>query len=184
MNTDVIDNPTTLDDLNNRALALSQARLQLGSLVQALNAALEAMKANELPTIRLAIEEATTAWAQLEAGIQANPGLFVKPRTVAAHGITFGIQKGKGAIVIPDPERTVALIRKHLPEQAQVLIAQQEQPVKKAVEKLSAVDLKKIGVHLADAGDQVVIRPAPSDVDKLVKALVKATLEEAEASPQ
>lgn len=184
MTADIITNPTTLDELNGRALVLAQARQQLGSLVQSLNAALEAMKANELPTIRLAIEEAADAWSRLEAGIQANPGLFVKPRTVAAHGITFGIQKGKGAIVIPDPARTVVLIRKHLPEQAQVLIAQQEAPVKKAVEKLSAADLKKIGVHLADAGDQVVIRPAPSDVDKLVKALVKATLEETEASPQ
>lgn len=167
----------TLEELNERALALSNARLQLGQLVQALNAGLEALKANEMPAIRVAIEQATAAWAALEAGVQSSPGLFVKPRTVAAHGVTFGIQKSKGVINIPDADKTVALIRKHLPEKADVLITTKEVPVKKAVEQLTAADLKRIGVQVTEGQDTVVIRPAPSDVDKLVKALVKAEVE-------
>ena len=168
----------TLEDLTRSALALSEARHQLGTMVQALNAGLEALKADQMPEIRAAIDVATAAWAELEAAIQASPGLFVKPRTVAAHGITFGIQKSKGSIHVPDSDRTVLLIRKHLPDQAAVLITTKEAPVKKALEQLSAADLKRIGVHVGEAQDTVVIRPAPSDVDKLVKALVKAEVEE------
>jgi len=169
--------PTTLDDLNDQARALSDARHQLGRMVQALNAGIEALKHEQMPAIRTAIDEATDAWETLERGIQANPQLFVKPRTVASHGVTFGIQKSKGVIKVPDEERTVALIRKHLPEKADVLIASKEVPVKKALEQLPAADLKRIGVQVTEGQDTVVIRPAPSDVDKLVKALVKAEVE-------
>lgn len=167
----------TMEDLTERARGLSEARARLCTLVQALNAGLEAMKANQMPEIRVAIEAAGAAWSALEAGIQSSPALFIKPRTVAAHGVTFGINKGKGTIEIDDAERTLALIRKHLPEQAEVLIKTQHTPVKKALEQLPAADLRRIGVGLVEAGDQVVIRPAPSDVDKLVRALVKAELD-------
>lgn len=177
-----MNEPKTLDELNLRALALSNARHHLGTMVQQLNAALEALKANEMPAIRAGIDAATAAWAELELGIQSNPGLFVKPRTVAAHGITFGIQKSKGSIKVPDEEKTVALIRKHLPEKADVLIGTKEVPVKKALEQLPAADLKRIGVQVTDGQDTVVIRPAPSDVDKLVKALVKADVEAPETA--
>jgi len=172
---------TTLDDLNEGARLLAEARAQLGTLVQAMNAGIEALKANQMPDIRVAIEQASAAWSALELGIQLHPELFVKPRTVAAHGITFGLEKGKGAITFAyDDEKTCDLIRKKLPDLAKTLIAKKEAPVKKAVAQLDAAQLKAIGAAVGSAGDQVVIRPAPSDVDKLVKALVKAELAEGE----
>lgn len=135
-----------------------------------------------MPDIRAAIETATAAWKALELGIQLHPELFVKPRTVAAHGITFGLEKGKGAITFAySDEKTCDLIRKKLPDLAKTLIATKEAPVKKAVQRLDAAQLKLIGASIDSAGDAVVIRPAPSDVDKLVKALVKAELDEGSA---
>jgi len=170
--------PTTMDQLNDRAATLSRARNHLGAIVQALNAGLEALKAERMSDIRAAIDYATEAWSCLEKDIQDNPHLFIKPRKVAAHGIVFGIEQSKATLQIADPKRTVALIRKHLPDQADVLIAVEEAPVKKAVEKLPAADLKRIGVAVVPGVDTVVIRPATSDVDKLVKAFVKSNLEE------
>lgn len=169
---------TTLDDITEDARLLAETRAHLGEMMQALNAGIEAMKADRMPDIRSAILAATAAWQALETGIRLNPQLFVKPRTVAAHGITFGIEKGKGAINIGDPDKTCRLIRKHLPDQADVLIAVQEVPVKKAIAQLSVAELQRIGATVTDADDRVVIRPAPSDVDKLVKALVRAELDE------
>lgn len=171
---------TTLDHINADAKLLADARAQLGLMMQALNAGLEALKADAMPEIRSAIDAASVAWQALECRIRANPQLFVKPRTVAAHGITFGIEKGKGAIKIDDPEKTCKLIRKHLPELADTLIVTSEAPLKKGVAQLSVADLKRIGATVVDAADQVVIRPAPSDVDKLVKALVRAQIDEGE----
>jgi len=171
---------TNLDNITDNARLLADARGHLGELMRALSAGLEALKADAMPDIRNAIVAATAAWQALELSIKLNPQLFVKPRTVAAHGITFGLQKGKGSIEFADPDATCRLIRKHLPELADTLIITREMPVKKAVEQLSAADLKRIGATLQDAGDQVVIRPAPSDVDKLVKALVRTEIEESD----
>lgn len=170
--------PSTLDDITEDARLLAETRAHLGEMMQALSAGIEALKADSMPDIRSAIVAATAAWQALELGIKLNPQLFVKPRTVAAHGITFGIEKGKGSIKVTDPDKTCELIRKHLPDQADVLIATQHVPVKKALAQLSAADLRRIGATVTDSDDQVVIRPAPSDVDKLVKALVRAELEE------
>ena len=170
---------TTLDDISENARLLADTRGHLGELMRTLSAGLEALKADAMPDIRNAIVAASAAWQALELSIQLNPQLFVKPRTVAAHGITFGMEKGKGSIKFADEEKTCELIRKHLPEQAATLIVTRESPLKKAVSLLSVADLKRIGATVIDAGDQVVIRPAPSDVDKLVKALVRAEIEEA-----
>ena len=54
--------------------------------------------------------------------------------------------------------------------------------MKEALAQLSAAELKKIGVTLSEAGDQTVVRPVDSEVDKMVDALLKAaTGEEGEA---
>ena len=42
------------------------------------------------------------------------------------------------------------------------------------VQELSAAELKKIGVTVTDAGDQTVVKPVDSEVDKMVDALLKA----------
>jgi hypothetical protein len=171
---------TTLDDIIGRAHDLSAARNRLGQMVQALNAALEALKANELPSIREQIDIATAAWQGLEAEIRANPHLFAKPRTQAAHGITFGIQRDKPSLLIPDPERTVKLLRRYLPDtQAVAVIKVVETPVKKAIEQLPADMLKRVGVEIKAGVDRVVIRPAEGQVDKLVRALISAQADEA-----
>lgn len=169
-----------LDQVAARALALATARGQLGELVQCLEEGLNHLKADAMPMIRDAIDRAATAWSGLEAEIAAHPELFVKPRTVAMHGIKFGFGKGKGGLEIVDAERTVTLIKRHLPEQAEVLIATKETPVKDALAQLSAADLKRIGVNVKATGDQVVIRPADGSIDKVVKALIRAALDDAE----
>jgi hypothetical protein len=170
---------TNLDTIIASAKALSDARADILRMTQALSAAMEALKADQMPEIRAQIDRAEAAWMHLEAQIRANPDLFVKPRTLAAHGISFGIQRDKPAIVIADEARTVRLLRKHLTEeQAGVAIKVTETPVKKALEQLPADVLKRVGVDLVAGVDRVVIRPAETEVDKMVKALIKAKVEE------
>lgn len=172
---------TTLDELGARARLLAERREHLRKMVAALTRGLEALKDDHMPGIRTAIGEASDAWERLRELVEANPQLFKKPRTVSMHGIKFGFEKGKGGLEIADPDKTVKLIRKHLPEQAEVLIATREVPAKDALAQLPADQLKKLGVNLKGSDDQVVIRPADAEVDKLVKALVKASVEEGSA---
>lgn len=168
----------TLDDIiDNDVQTLAQARASLGLLMQALQQGIEALKADHMPGIRSAVYDAEVAWKALQLQIELHPHLFVKPRTAVAHGIKFGLAKGKGGLNIPDPDKTVVLIRKHLPDQADVLISVRETPAKEALALLPASDLKRIGVQVVDSGDQVVIKPADGEVDKLVKVLLKAAIE-------
>ena len=168
---------TPLDGLIDRAQVLSQCRAQLAELVRALQHGIDALKADSLPDIRRCIDVSSGAWSALEASVQAHPELFVKPRTLSAHGIVFGMAKGRGGLEIEDEDRTVALIKKHLADQADVLISVRERPVKDALLQLPAADLKRIGVNVRETGDRVVIKPADGDVDKLVKALVSAAVD-------
>lgn len=168
---------TTMDEIGERARVLAERRTKLHEMVQRLKAGLDALTNEQMPALREAIDGATAAWEQLRALIEANPQHFIKPRTVTVNGIKVGFEKGKGGLEIADPDKTVKLIRKHLPDQADVLIATKEAPAKDALAQLPADQLKKLGVNLKGTDDQVVIRPADGDVDKLVKALVKAEVE-------
>ena len=171
---------TTLDRITDQAKALAEQRARLHTLVTAMQQGIEALHASNLPAIREAINSATAAWTGLESMVRENPQLFIKPRKVKAHGITFGLEKGKGVMTIANPDKTCALIRKHLPEQADVLIATTEAPAKEALAQLSAEQLKKLGVVITDTGDRVVIRASDTDTDKLVKALIRSAVDETE----
>lgn len=174
---ETLTTPSATEEIIDSASALADARAHLARLVNALNEHVEATKAEALPEIRDAIAWASAAWAHLEYKLRAHPELFVKPRSMEVHGIKFGYAKGKGGLQIEDAERTLQLIHKHLPDQADVLIATREAPVKNALAQLSAAELKRIGVELKDTGDQVFIQPAETTLDKLVKALVAGQLE-------
>jgi hypothetical protein len=169
---------TQLTDIEVRAKAFADARGAVASIVTVLNEGIEALKRENMPALKRAISRAAEKHDNLKAIIDANPKLFVKPRTVVLHGVKVGYAKGKGGIKFDDAEQVVKLIKKHLPEQAEVLIITKESPAKDALAQLSASDLKKIGCTVVDSGDAVVIKPTDSEVDKLVDTLLKGATEE------
>lgn len=126
--------------------------------------------------IQSAAARTRDAHARLEAAIAANPELFTKPRTLTIEGTKVGVQKGKGRLLVTD--KAVALIRRHLPEQADALIKTRESVNRPAVSALSGTQLKKIGCSLIDAGDRVLIATPRDDLDKLVDALLQDATEE------
>lgn len=164
---------TTLNDIERLVLVYKSARDLLAGRVESLEDELDRIKRRAMPGIKKAVARAKEAEHALATAIESSPELFKKPRTVILHGVKVGLAKGKGEIRYQDPDQVLKLIRKHLPEQADVLIATKEVPVKKALAQLSAAELKKIGVTLVQTGDQVVIKPTDSEVDKVVSALLK-----------
>lgn len=171
---------STLDPIDAKAKAYSDARERLAESVAALNDAIAAAKREHLPGIKQNLKRAFQAEANLRALVADHPELFVKPRTVVLHGVQVGYAKGKGVIVFDNPEKVVALIKRKLPDQAAVLIATKETPVKKALAQLAVADLKAIGCSVQEAGDQVVVRAVDSAVDKLVDAMLQALQIDAE----
>lgn len=140
--------------------------------VQDLEDEIEKLKRRRLPGIKSAVRAAAESRARLAAHIEQHPELFTKPRTVTIAGIRVGLMKGKGKIVVDDPDTTCRLIRKQFPDQADTLIKVTERPVLKALGNLTSAELKRIGANVEDTGDEIVIKPVDGDVDKLVNALL------------
>lgn len=131
-----------------------------------------------LPQIKRQVTAARNAKAVLSEAIDESPELFVKPRTVTFHGVRVGFQKAKGRIEFDDADQVVKLIRKHFPEQFDVLVKTTERPVKDALAQLSAADLKKLGINVVADSDEVVIKDASGEIEKLVEALLRDESEE------
>jgi len=154
------------------------ARDELADIVAALQAEIDAAKAEALPGIRVAALRVAHAYRELHA-VLARPDsavLFNKPRTYTYYGTKIGLQKQKGKVEIDDEEKVIKRIREQLPkEQAELLIRVTESVHKPAVYDLVTSDLKRLGIRVADDEDVPVIKSVDSDVDKMVKAfLVKA----------
>lgn len=162
-----------MQEIEAKTREYAKARAQLAEAVATLQEAIDALKRKHMQVIKTRVAVAAEARAELAAALEDSPQLFVRPRTVIFHGIKVGWQKGRGEIEIEDPQRTVALIRRHMPDQLDTLVKIVETPVKSALAQLPAAELKKIGVTVAETGDQVVIRPTDTEVDKIVDALLR-----------
>lgn len=153
------------------------ARTKLAERITSLSDELAAVKKRHIGLIRKAVQVAKEKQALLAAALEEAPELFVKPRTVIISGIKVGYQKGKGEIEWEDDDQVVRLIRKHFPEQEDVLIKTTEKPLKKALSQLTVAELKKLGITVEDTGDHILVKPTDSDVDKYVNMLLKETKE-------
>jgi hypothetical protein len=170
---------TAMTDIERRTQALADARAALSTIVTELNDGIEALKRQHLKSLKAAVNKMAEKHEALKALIEANPALFAKPRTVMFNGIKVGLAKGKGKIEWDDDEAIVKAIKRQLPDQQDVLIITSEKPSKDAMQQLTTQQLRKLGATVVEAGDQVVIKAADADVDKLVKALIKGATEDA-----
>jgi len=168
-----------LADFEPRAKALAEAREYLGAIVGDLETSIEALKRDRMRDLKAAVRAWSEQHDKMKALIEAHPELFAKPKSVVMHGIRLGYRKGTGGLEFDDDEQVVKLIRKHFPEQFDVLVKTKETPVKDALSQLTVTELKKIGVTVEATGDVVFIKPTDGAVDKLVKALMKSATEEA-----
>ncbi|UCV13789.1 host-nuclease inhibitor Gam family protein [Quatrionicoccus australiensis] len=171
---------SNLIDIERAAKKFAEAREHLTTIVTTMNEGIETIKRDNIKRLKKAVANAAEEHDALKALIEATPASFVKPRSTVFHGIKLGFQKSKGKIDWADSEQVIKLIKKHFPEQADVLIATTEKPVKEALNGLSAAELKKIGCNVNEGGDVVFIKPADSAVDKMVDALLKDATAEVE----
>ncbi|HOT30157.1 MAG TPA: host-nuclease inhibitor Gam family protein [Candidatus Ozemobacteraceae bacterium] len=151
----------------------ADARGTLSGRVTEMNEAIDLIKRRYLPLIKHAVNSALDRKSKLQAEIENHPELFEKPRTLTLHGIKVGFQKQRAGIDWNDDEAVVKLIRKHFPDQVDVLVKTTEKPVKSALNQLTVADLKKLGVSVSDGADEAVIKPTDTDVDKLVAKLLE-----------
>ena len=169
------------DPIEKDAKALRAARDLLADRATTLQDEIDRATQRKLPGLRSAVASVAQADANLKTAIAQSPQLFQKPRSVVLHGLKLGFQKGKGKIDWEDDAQVVKLIRRHFPEQFDVLCKTIEKPIKAALANLTVAELKKIGVSVEETGDVVFVNDSTAGVDKLVKALLKGVEDDVEA---
>ncbi len=172
----------TLAEIEKLTKDYADARASLAATMRALEEKIEGIKRQYLPGITTQVGIAKARRLELKNALEDSKDLFVKPRTVIIHGIKVGFQKGKGKIEFNKSEvdRVVALIEKHFPERAADLIETKKTPIKKALNRLTVKDLRKLGIEVDDSTDAVVIKPTDTQIGKLVDRLLKEKDDEAE----
>jgi len=167
-----------LNEIELKAQQYSKQRSRLAASVMELTVALEKLKRKAMPDIKASVNETAATLAELQALIEQAKEHFVRPRTIIFHGIKVGFKKQKGKIEIPDEEKTIKLIRKHFPDQSDLLITTKEMVSKDALANVSVADLKRIACNVVADGDAVVASPVDGEVDKIVNALLKDSSKE------
>lgn len=163
----------TLKELEPLAAKYGTARGELAVLVGALQDEVRGVQRTYLARIKRLVAAAKEAREQLAIEIDKSKELFEKPRTRTLHGVKIGYAKGKGRIVWDDEEKVIARIRAQLPkDQVELLIRETEAVHKPSVYDLVASDLKRLGIRIEGDGDEIVIKDATGEVDKLVEALL------------
>lgn|SRR5574337_468729 len=163
----------TMNDIDKMCRDYSETRENLTGKVSALEEELEAVRKKHMVGIKRTIAVAAERSATLRGAIEVSRDLFGRPKTMVLHGIKVGYQKGKGKLEWEDDDLVVRLIERHFPDQAEVLIKTTKKPRKDGLNGLTVAELKKIGVTAEETGDMVVVRAVDTDVDKIVKALLK-----------
>lgn len=164
--------PNAMETIELSAKAFAGARDELASRLQALRDEIEAAKRRRLQGLKNSLERFRAAESELRALVEGNAALFEKPKTRTFHGIRVGWMKQKGTVEIDDVQKVIELIRKKLPELAEVLIETKESVRKAAVADLTGSQIKAIGVTVTADSDAPFIKPVDDEVAKLLKALI------------
>lgn len=163
----------TISEIEAICREFSDARRVLEQAVADLDEQLSKVKRDNMPMIRMLSASAAQWKTELRLAVEESADLFKRPKTRIFSGIKVGYAKGKGKIEFADATAVVKLIRRHLPDRFDELVKTTESPIRGALNRLPASDLKRIGVTVIDASDEVVVAPTDSEIDKLVDALLK-----------
>jgi hypothetical protein len=161
-----------MDKIESLAGAFATARGELAEQIETLRDMQEAAKRQRLRFIRAALTKFTAAHDVLKNAVQDSADLFQAPKTRMLHGVKVGFMKQRGKLEIDNTDQVVKLIRKHFPEQFDALVKTTYTPVRPALQNMQVGDMKRLGVRVTDDVDAVVIKPADSELDKLIDALL------------
>lgn len=158
----------------------ADARMELNAAVQRLQNEIARQSAMLMPEVKKRLAVVADRHVALNNLIAGHPSLFDKPRTVSFFGVKVGLQKGAGGIDWADADEVVARTEKLFrgdEDMLDILIITKKKPRKTGLETLDVDTLKKLGCTVENTVDAVVIKPADTAVDKIVRALLRSATE-------
>lgn len=179
-----------LAEMHKRAERLSQQRDELARHFQQLQADLDAAKQRHMATIKAIARRVAKEHAELVALIEANPDLFVKPRTQVVEGIKFGFQAGRGSLVWEDDAKVCSRIFALAEagditgEEADLFVSVTTKPSAEALRRVDPKLLKRMGITIEGDGDKVLVKNVDSSIEKAVNAVITAAIKDAQAGAE
>lgn len=162
----------SMDQIEQQAERFAECREQLSQTCAQMHAEMNKVKAHYLSDMRRWAAAAHLERDHLYNAIEASPELFKKPKTKILHGIKCGYRKMPGQVKFDDEETVINRITKALPNQAAALIKTKRTLDKTALQKLSAAELKKLGVSIVDVDDTMIAKPVDDEFQKVIDALL------------
>lgn len=166
---------TAIDSIEQLTRDYNRSRAELTERVQSLQDELQAVQRRRMRGIKASLARTQDAQDALANAIDTNRELFDKPKTVTIDGTRVGLMKGKGKIEWDDATKVIRLIRKNLPDQADTLIQIRETPARGAPSQLSTAQLRQVGCTVVETGEQILIKPQDSELEKLINRLLADT---------
>jgi len=160
----------TIESLTNDYSVSNKA---LNSEVELMIKEVEQVKYKWLKSIKPLVEKVASDKVVLFTAVDESRELFQKPRSYTIAGIKVGLQKKKGKLGVADIAKTVELIKKKLSDKADLLIKDEPKIIKKAIETLTAKELKLIGIEITKDSDEVLIKSDSDKIEKFINHLVK-----------
>ena len=170
--TDTPVESTSLRDVEALAKRHAEARDVLIERMQHLDGALADVRREHVRGLKGALGRVAQTEAELRAAIDGARTLFTKPKSRVLHGLKVGLRKQPGKLSWQNVGQVLKLIRKHHPDDADLLIRTKEEPARDALKQLSAAALKRLGIQVTETSDAVEIRAVDSAVDKWVDAML------------
>jgi len=154
--------------------AYAEALALRGKLVGTLRDHLKVVTDEALPDLKKLSAKVAVLHDQLIELLNKHKDLFESPRSAAFHGIKVGFAKGKGKVVIDNPDATIKAIEKKLPEQLDTLAPSARKLSLTALALLDVKTLKSIGGHVSEATDEPFVKCPSDDTDKFVEQITAA----------
>ena len=165
--------------IEDKCRLLRQQRNLIGERLAALDADIQAARTRHIDTLRDLAAAARQTTDELMDAVDASAALFEQQRTMTLHQIKFGFRKARGSLAWDDEAKVVSRIKSQFTDEIGVLLRVSEKPNRAALSKLAAGDLKRLGVEIVEADDEVVVSDVASDIDKAVDRFINEQSAEA-----
>lgn len=169
-----------ITEIDTLARQYADAQAALDTLTSDLRAQIDEVVRSHWPELRKATTRAAERYEALFTLVSESRTAFEKPKTKILHGVRIGYRKAADSVQVLNAENTCALIAKHLPDQADVLISTTKKPVMAGLVQLDDAQLKQIGCKRIPGLDEPIATVADTELDKVVAALMKDAIEKAE----
>lgn len=162
-----------LTELETAAKEFSAASKILRNIKEELDTEIDAVKAKYSTAFAEASKNAGEAYQMLLTLVESSEELFSDKKSMSINNVKFGYRKKAGTINIDNETFTIDRLRELFPKDADKYLSTKISISKKALNNLTAAELKKVGVNVIQDSSEAFVKLTDDEVQKLIDALVK-----------